>query len=262
MPIEEHDFDLHVRKYGASIHQEGDLYIPKGDSIGTVCLLHGGFWKMPYNRSQFTEIAKQLAKLGFVVWNIEYRRIGDNKVSYNEILNDTLNAINEIVRLKDKYTTIRLNPLFIVGHSAGGQLALWAGKKSNGITKNSLIVSPTAIIGLAPVVDLRKSYYDNNRKEFIYDYLGSAPNENDRLYKLASPIEMLPIGIKQWIIHGIDDEAIPISEIDEYVNKAKNFGDEITYIKVKNGTHMGFIDPNSVSAITFFDMLIDSNIIN
>lgn len=258
MSVEEVGFDVYVQRYGSDIYQEGDLYIPSGPSVGTICLLHGGFWRIPYNRFQLNGLAKKLVRSGFVVWNVEYRRIGDTNVSCIDIFNDTIDAINALVRLKSKYPEMKLDPLFIAGHSAGGHLALWSGKKNNGISKNQLAVLPAAVIGLAPVVDLRKSFYSPERQATIYDFLGSTPSENDALYKLASPIEMLPLGIPQWIFHGVDDEMLPISEVDDYVDRAKKSGDEVRLIKIDRGTHMSFLDPDSTSIYIFVSTLLKS----
>ena len=36
-----------------------------------VCLLHGGFWRMPYGREELRAIAEDLRARGYAVWNIE-----------------------------------------------------------------------------------------------------------------------------------------------------------------------------------------------
>lgn len=40
-------YQVFTEQYGTDPHQTGDLYIPAQENKGTVCLFHGGFWKMP-----------------------------------------------------------------------------------------------------------------------------------------------------------------------------------------------------------------------
>jgi len=62
-------------QYGPSDSHVGDLYLPTVVLPPVVCLLHGGFWRMPFGRDEFSPVAIDLATRGFAVWNIEYRRL-------------------------------------------------------------------------------------------------------------------------------------------------------------------------------------------
>src|SRR5262249_23711442 len=65
--------DVH---YGPHASQLGDLHLPQTKSPPVVCLLHGGFWRMPHDRAQMTPLAADLAQRGYAAWNLEYRRVG------------------------------------------------------------------------------------------------------------------------------------------------------------------------------------------
>ncbi|HEV2332315.1 MAG TPA: alpha/beta hydrolase, partial [Gammaproteobacteria bacterium] len=63
-------------RYGPAGSQLGDLHLPKAKSPPVICLLHGGFWRLPYARDQYTPIAEDLVRRGYAAWNLEYRRLG------------------------------------------------------------------------------------------------------------------------------------------------------------------------------------------
>ena len=65
-----------IVRYGPLEGQEGDLYLPDAARPPVVCLLHGGFWRMPHGREQLAGVARDLAARGYAVWNIGYRRLG------------------------------------------------------------------------------------------------------------------------------------------------------------------------------------------
>ena len=64
-------------RYGQSGSQVGDPYLPTVSPSPVLCLLHGGFWRHPYGREETNDIARDLVRRGFAVWNIEYRRVGE-----------------------------------------------------------------------------------------------------------------------------------------------------------------------------------------
>ncbi|UYP89986.1 alpha/beta hydrolase (plasmid) [Escherichia coli] len=249
------DYQVFTEQYGTDPHQTGDLYLPTRKSKGTVCLFHGGFWKMPYDKSQFDAMALKLVENNFCVWNIEYRRVGYIQKGYPETFIDAIKAINVLAPLSEKYPSLDLHPLYIAGHSAGGHLSLWLGTHKTRVDKNALAVFPDAFIGLAPVVDLIQSYLDVQRQAFIEAFLGCTPDENRDIYHDTSPISLLPSQGKHVIFHGENDEILPIAEIVEYTRQAQQKGTPVELIKIAQGTHMDFCDPNSQSASHFLHWL-------
>jgi acetyl esterase/lipase len=51
---------VQVVRYGASPDQEGDLHLPAAGRPPVVCLLHGGFWRLPWARDQMNAMAVSL----------------------------------------------------------------------------------------------------------------------------------------------------------------------------------------------------------
>jgi acetyl esterase/lipase len=113
-----------------------------------VCLLHGGFWRMPYGRDEMDAIARDLAARGFAVWNLEYRRVGAPGGGWPGTLDDVGAGIDHLATLVGEGVNLDLERVAVVGHSAGGQLALWSASRA------SPRVRVAAAAGLAPVADL------------------------------------------------------------------------------------------------------------
>jgi acetyl esterase/lipase len=230
--------------YGKDKFQVGDLYIPKHKPKAIICLLHGGFWKMPYDKSQLNAVSEKLVNINYSIWNIEYRRIGYIKNGYPQIYDDIVESINYNVELQKKYKQLTNKPIYIVGHSAGGYLSLWL-KNSN-----RLFFNPRAFIGLAPVINLIKSFESEDRRQFILDFIGNSPREKRKLYDELS----LKFTGKQVIFHGSDDEVLPINEVFELEKLIKQVKSN-EFILIENGKHMDFCDSESLSINTLIEWL-------
>ena len=68
-----------------------------------------------------TPLARDLAARGIAAWNIEYRRVGQEGGGWPGTLEDAAAAADAVVGLEGVDAT----RVVTVGHSAGGQLALW-----------------------------------------------------------------------------------------------------------------------------------------
>ena len=66
-----------VYRYGPDPAQFGELWRPDGDQLGTVVVLHGGFWRAAYDLALGRPLASNLAARGYAAWNLEYRRSGN-----------------------------------------------------------------------------------------------------------------------------------------------------------------------------------------
>jgi len=235
-------YTIRTFSYGSLASQEGDLYLPQVLRPPIVCLLHGGFWRMPYGRDELSSIAKDLVTRGYAVWNIEYRRLGAPGGGWPGTLQDVASAIDHLATLVVDGIELDLNRVIVAGHSAGGHLALWSAVRNiPGNIFSSVRVHPIAAAGLAPITNLARAFELNVGKGAVNEFIGGSPSQYPDRYTAASPIEMLPIGVRQLIIHGDRDEALPIDLSRSYAAAAQSSGDCIEFVELQDAGHNGLL---------------------
>lgn len=237
-------------KYGPLEAQEGDLYLPGASRPPVVCLVHGGFWRMPYGRGEFAAVARDLVARGYAVWNIEYRRLGVPGGGWPGTASDVASAVDHLATLADDGFDLDLDHVVVVGHSAGGQLALSVSARSKGAHFRTSRVQPVAAAGLAAVSDLARTYEISAGNGAVNEFLGGGPDHVPERYAAASPIELLPLGIKQLIVHGFRDEALPVDLSRSYASTAQESGDSVDFVELPEAGHMDFLDPGSEAHAT------------
>lgn len=256
--IKDSELKMHTEKYGSDPSQEGDLFLPQGKPLATLCLFHGGFWLMPYGRDQMTEVAQNLARQGFAVWNIGYRRIGEEGGAWPGTFDDAIASINHLQRLCEQYQIPGDTKIVLIGHSAGGQLAIWTGKQ-NDLDKSvhaTLHVKPDLLVGLAPVIDLVKTFEEQLGRQSVLHLLKGTPDEIPERYALYDPMQFSPGRIPQLIVHGKGDDVLPVQWSRDYVERVGSAGSEIELIEISGGGHMDFIDSKSPAITALTDFLI------
>lgn len=243
-------------RYGPSASQEADLHLPTTSQPSVVCLLHGGFWRMPYGREQMSAIADDLARRGLAVWNLEYRRLGAPQGEWPATLEDAAAGIDHLAQLVAEGVDLDLDRVTLVGHSAGGQLALWAGARGPSRNTRSLQVHVGAVVGLAPIADLAQAYECRVGGEVVAELLGGPPSVYPQRVQAASPMEMLPLGVRQLILHGTRDDLVPIQHSRRYAQAAAAAGDTVELVELAGAGHMDYLDPDSEAHATLCRWLL------
>jgi len=242
---------MRTYSYGSLVSQEGDLYLPHVSRSPVLCLLHGGFWRMPYGREELTAIAKDLAARGYTVWNVEYRRLGETGGGWPGTLHDVASAIDHLATLVADGIQLDLNRVIVAGHSSGGHLALCNVARNKPANFSSPVrVQPIAAAGLAAITDLARTFELNAGRGAVQEFLGGSPSQYPDRYAAASPIELLPLGVRQLIIHGVKDEVLPFDLSRNYVNAAQASGDCVEFVELPDAGHMDFLDPDSKAHLT------------
>jgi len=239
--------DCRTENYGPLKAHEGDLHLPGGHHLPVVCLLHGGFWRMPYGRDQMAEIAHDLALRGYAVWNLEYRRLGTPTSGWPGTFDDVIMGIEHLAQLVGDGADLDLARVAVVGHSAGGQLALWAAARLNAGSTNGVEyrIRIAAAVGQAALSDLVRAYDLEVGSSAITELLDGTPTEQLARYELASPRAFLPLGTPQFILHGTANDVVPIELARTYVQAAQDAGDKVEFLELEGAGHMDYLIPSS-----------------
>lgn len=243
-------------RYGAAPSQAGDLHLPKAALPPVICLLHGGFWRMPYARDQYTPIAEDLARRGYAAWNLEYRRIGEAGGGWPNTLQDVADGIDHLATLKAEGADLDLSAVVTVGHSAGGHLALWAaGPRRLTPDAPAPRVRIMAAVGQAPAADLKRIYELGSSNRVALELIGGPPSQYPERYAAASPRALLPLGVPQLVVHGSDDDTVLVDMGREYVAAARKAGDQAEFVELPGVGHFEHLDPKGAAWAAVTDWL-------
>ena len=113
--------------YGADSSQYGELRVPSGVGPHPVAVLvHGGCFKAAYATARdLAPMGDALKADGIATWNIEYRRLGQPGGGWPGTYLDVGRAVDHLRAIGGKHN-LDLGRVVLVGHSAGGHLAMWA----------------------------------------------------------------------------------------------------------------------------------------
>jgi acetyl esterase/lipase len=234
--------------YGGRRDQFGELTRPGGRAAPwpVAVLIHGGYWRARYELRLQDGLVPDLAARGWAVWNLEYRRLGRrSRGGWPATFDDVAAGIDFLGRLD---APIDLARVVVIGHSAGGHLALWAAARRGlpaGAPGAEPAVRPAAAVAQAGVVDLREAARLRLSRGAAVSLLGGPPGKLPRRYDLASPIERLPIGVPQLVVHGDADESVPVEISRRYAERAREAGDPCELVELPGGGHFEHLDANS-----------------
>ncbi|MCP3975486.1 MAG: type II 3-dehydroquinate dehydratase [bacterium] len=224
--------------YGADTSQYGELRVPQGDGPHPVAvLLHGGFWHDVWTLDLMDGIAIDLVERGWAAWNVEYRRVGAGG-GWPTTMNDVAAAFEFVASIADDQN-LDLARLAAVGHSAGGQLALWSAGRA-GAT-----VIPQQVVALAPVTDMADAFDRDLDAGAVERFLGRSPVTDPERYAATSPVSLLPLGCRQLLVHGAADDRVPLTPSLAYFETARAAGDDVTLHATEDTDHFVVIDPRS-----------------
>lgn len=222
---------MRIIHYGDHKSQFVELYEPRSDaSADTTVLIHGGYWRDAYGCDLMHALADKFRRRGSTVVNLEYRRIGEVPDPAWAAMSDDVLAGLDFAR--DLMPSVGAT-LTLVGHSAGGQLALWAASQRPVDT----------VIALAALADLAAADRDELSSNATRTLLGGTSAELPEVYAQASPIELPPLGCRQIVVHGNHDKNVPVEQSASYVRTAESAGDDVVGLIDARIDHFDVINP-------------------
>jgi acetyl esterase/lipase len=208
--------------YGPEPLQFADLRLPIGAGPWPLAIvLHGGGWQANFNLIHAGHLCVALRVCGIATWNVEYRRVGDPGGGWPGSFEDVLRAVEHVQYLPE----VNSHNAVLVGHSAGAHLALLAAAET----------------GLPVVAIAAASDFDLWEPESARAFLGDTDRD------LTSPRRRLPLGVRQVLVHGTDDDQVPFWLSRQYVEAAGAVGDDAELVALPTDGHFEPVDPKSSS---------------
>lgn len=236
-------------RYGPDPAQFGVLHLPAGaeTALPVVVVVHGGYWRQSYGLELGTPLAVDLTNRGVAAWNIEYRRIGGGG-GYPATFADVAAAVDLLADAGQSAAGGRLDldRVVLVGHSAGGHLAVWATSRERlgaGAVGADPTVRPRGAVAQAGVLDLVAGAAADLGGGAVVDLLGGPPATQAARYALASPSVLVPASAPVVCVHGDADTVVPLDQSERYV-RAATAARGTARLRVLPGVdHFAVIDP-------------------
>jgi acetyl esterase/lipase len=197
------------------------------DAPAVVVVVHGGNWRPDIDADMTQPLAQAIAAEGRWVWNVEYARPGTDGGGWPGTGLAVRAALGAAVRAAAG------RPVVVVGHSAGGQLALWAARGTD----------VAGVVSLAGVTDLARAAAEPEMRADVAALLGGNPDERPEALTEASPVAGLPLGIRVIAVHGARDSLVGIEHSRTYVEAARAAGDDAELVEVAGAEHRDARDP-------------------
>src|SRR5207302_10377248 len=201
--------------------------------------IHGGFWRAKYNLDHASHLCAALTARGLATANLEYRRVGNEGGAWPGTFSDIRAAYHLLVQNAQAHN-LDSRRIVVMGHSAGGQLALCLAAHESSIHR---------VISLAGVVDLQRAYELHLSNDAVVEFLRGTPSEVPDHYREADPMQLPIPQARQWLVHGTADDVIPPAFSRDYVSaKQKRTGKEkedVHLLEISGADHFDVIDPRT-----------------
>ncbi len=238
--------------YGTKTENFIEFRFPRGSGPFPVLLvIHGGFWRAAYDLVHMGHLCAAVTYTGVTTCNVEYRRVGDAGGAWPGTFQDVVRATDYIFEKMSSDSRFDVDKVVALGFSAGGHLALWLSGRHRVRSDSPISSKPVGqlagVVSIAGVTDLRKAWAGRVGGDAVERLLGGTPEQHPERYDAGSPIELLPVGVKQVLIHGTADEIVPVSQSETFAERAKRLGDEPRLVKLEGVGHFETVDPESAA---------------
>ncbi|MER5915535.1 alpha/beta hydrolase [Streptomyces sp. NPDC001982] len=249
--------------YGDHPDQVIDFYAPHAPELPEpdaqaplVVVLHGGAWRAPYDRRHITPFADYLARRGFAVANVEYRRgatlpaqggAGPVAGRWPDTFDDVAAALDALPALvREALPQADPRRTVLTGHSAGGHLALWAAARhvlpADAPWRTGGPAALRGVVALAPIADFAVAEKLDVCGNAALQLLGGEDKFADR-QPYADPALLLPTGIATALVQGRADIVVPQAVAEAYAEAAAKAGEVVGLTLLEDVGHFPLIDP-------------------
>ncbi|CAL9524841.1 MULTISPECIES: alpha/beta hydrolase [Streptomyces] len=248
--------------YGDHPDQVVDFYVPRGgagagEAAPVVVVLHGGSWRAPYDRRHISPFAGFLARRGFAVASVEYRRgaegpAGDGSGEpvagrWPDTFDDVAAALDALPELVGRHLPrADARRTVLTGHSAGGHLALWAAARhllpADAPWRTDRPAPLRGVVALAPIADFGVADKLDVCGGAARQLLGGGELFAERR-PYADPALLLPTGIATTLVQGRADVDVPQAVAEAYADAAARAGEVVGVTLLEDVGHYPLIDP-------------------
>ncbi|MDT0394288.1 alpha/beta hydrolase [Streptomyces edwardsiae] len=243
--------------YGDDPDQLIDFHVPRGPGgpAPVVVVLHGGAWRAPYDRRHVSPFAAFLAGRGFAVASVEYRRgagePGGAPVAgrWPDTFDDVAAAMDALPGLiRERVPGADPRRVVLTGHSAGGQLALWAAARHvlpvGSAWRTDRPAPLRGVVALAPIADFEVADKLDVCGGAVRQLLGGDDWCASRRAS-ADPALLLPTGIATTLVQGRADDVVPQAVAEAYAEAAAKAGEVVGVTLLEDVGHFPLIDPGA-----------------
>ncbi|MFK0118790.1 alpha/beta hydrolase [Streptomyces sp. NPDC090994] len=250
--------------YGGLPDQVIDFYAPRGRGgpggpAPVVVALHGGAWRAPYDRRHLSPFAAFLARRGFAVASVEYRRGAADPAAasaaagpavagrWPDTFDDVAAALDALPALvKEHLPDADPRRTVLTGHSAGGHLALWAAARhllpADAPWRTDRPAPLRGVVALAPIADFAVADKLDVCGGAVRQLLGGDDHFAARV-PYADPALLLPTGIATTLVQGRTDTTVPQEVSEAYADAAAKAGEVVGVTLLEDVGHFPLIDP-------------------
>jgi acetyl esterase/lipase len=229
----------HRIAYGRDPNQFCDLFLPKSNRSHPVLMnIHGGYWRAKYDLQHASRFCRALADSGIAVFSAEYRRVGNPGGGWPGTCNDVVAAWQYLRSAASKHR-LDFDRAGVIGHSAGGQLAIALASRAHELTHK-----PKVAVSLAGVLDLKRAFELHLSQDAVAAFLNGTPDRVPKQYADANPMQ-LRVRIPQLLFHGVPDQDVPVELSRTYDRAKRSSGERVQYLESGTAHHFEWIDPRT-----------------
>ena len=245
-----------------------DLYLPANvQNPPLIVQVHGGAWRAGTKESG---VPLEFVEAGYAVASLDFRQSTEAPFPAN--VHDIKAGIRYLRGHAETYG-YNADKIAITGASSGAHLALLVGVSNgnpqlegnvghhhNDSSDVQAILSYFAATDLTTIMDQSTPFGVNLRGPALVQLLGSLPEDNPELAKLASPVYQADANDPPLILfHGDRDPQMPINQSLQMLGVYEELGLNVKFIPVHGAVHGGpqFFDKKPLPmALEFLDRTI------